>query len=57
MMSGNNFLQALLNFPKDTINDETVELLQPYLTHEDYNLETAKKVGFKFKMAALLTHV
>ena len=44
LMSGGNFLQALLSFPKDTINDETVELLGPYLEMEDYNLETAKKV-------------
>ncbi len=43
-MSGNNFLQALLSFPKDTINDETVELLQPYLEAEDYTMETAKRV-------------
>lgn len=43
-MSGGNFLQALLTFPKDTINDETVELLAPYLEAEDYNLEYAKKV-------------
>ena len=28
MMGDMNFLQALLNFPKETINDETVELLQ-----------------------------
>ena len=29
---------------QDTINDETVELLEPYLDMEDYNLETAKRV-------------
>lgn len=44
MMSQTGFLQALQSFPKDTINDETVELMQPYFTMEDYNLETAKKV-------------
>ncbi len=43
-MSGGNFLQALLTFPKDTINDETVELLAPLLEMEDYNMENAKKV-------------
>ena len=28
MMGDLNFLQALTNFPKEAINDETVELLQ-----------------------------
>ena len=44
MMSQTGFLQMLQNFPKDTINDETVELMQPYFEMEDYNLETATKV-------------
>ena len=44
MMSQTGFLQSLQNFPKDTINDETVELMQPYFEMEDYNLETAKRV-------------
>lgn len=43
-MSGSGFLQSLMAFPKDTINAETVELLEPYLRMEDYNMETAKKV-------------
>ena len=43
-MSGSGFLQNLMTFPKDTINEETVELLEPYLAMEDFNLETAKKV-------------
>ena len=44
MMSQTGFLQALQNFSKDTINDETVELMQPYFVMEDYNMENAKKV-------------
>lgn len=44
MMGGMNFMGALLNFPKDTINDETVELLQPYFAASDFNFEAAKKV-------------
>lgn len=43
-MSGTNFLQTLINFPKDSINDETVELLDPYLSQEDYTLDVAKRV-------------
>ena len=44
LLAGGNFLQALITFPKDTINDETVELLQPYLEMDDYFLENARKV-------------
>lgn len=44
VMGGSGFLQGLLTFNKDSINGETVELLEPYLRMEDYNLETAKKV-------------
>ena len=39
-----NPFSQLLHFPKDTINDEMVELLEPYLTMEDYNMTTAKRV-------------
>ena len=46
LMSSSTFLQGLMNFPKDSINEETVELLNPLLSMEDYNLETAKKVKF-----------
>ncbi|XP_074645893.1 dynein axonemal heavy chain 5-like [Tubulanus polymorphus] len=44
LMSSGGFLQTLLAFPKDSINEETVELLKPYLDQEDYNIDSAKKV-------------
>ena len=44
VMSGTTFLTSLLQYPKDTINDEMVELLEPYLTMEDYNMGTAMRV-------------
>ncbi|XP_017940484.1 dynein heavy chain 8, axonemal [Manacus vitellinus] len=43
LMSG-PFLSNLQNFARDTINDETVELVQPYFEMEDYTLMNAKKV-------------
>lgn len=43
-MSTTGFLAALQNFPKDTINDEVVELLDPYLSMRDYSMDTAKRV-------------
>ena len=45
LMSASGFLATLMSFPKDSINGETVELLAPYLEMEDYNLQSAKKVG------------
>ena len=44
VMASSSFLNHLLNFPKDTINDETVELLEPYFSMEDYNMDVAKRV-------------
>ncbi|TPX71761.1 hypothetical protein SpCBS45565_g00838 [Spizellomyces sp. 'palustris'] len=45
LMSASDFLSSLVNFPKDEINEETVELLEPYLEMPDFNLEGAKKVS------------
>jgi dynein heavy chain len=44
MMSATGFLNSLIAFPKDSINEETVELLAPYLGADDYNFDNAKKV-------------
>jgi len=44
LMSSSGFLPGLLNFPKDSINEETVEFMHPFLSVEDCNLESAKKV-------------
>jgi len=44
MMASTTFLQQLQNFPKDSITDETIELLEPYFRAEDYNMEMASHV-------------
>uniref|UniRef100_A0A3Q2QYM0 Dynein axonemal heavy chain 8 n=1 Tax=Fundulus heteroclitus TaxID=8078 RepID=A0A3Q2QYM0_FUNHE len=43
LLSSPGFLTSLQQFPKDQINDETVELLQPYFDMEDYTMESATK--------------
>ena len=45
MMGDISFLSSLMRFPKEAINDETVELLMPYFSAPDFNFDSAKKVG------------
>lgn len=45
MMSDSQFLNHLMNFPKEQINDETVELLLPYFSAPDFNFESAAKAS------------
>lgn len=45
MMGDMGFLTSLLNFPKEQINDETVELLKPYFAAPDFNYESARKAS------------
>ncbi|XP_041923315.1 LOW QUALITY PROTEIN: dynein heavy chain 5, axonemal-like [Alosa sapidissima] len=44
LMNNSAFLSMLLNFNKDSITEEVVELLTPYLSMDDYNLEAAKRI-------------
>lgn len=43
-MASTTFLLQLQNYPKDTINDEMIDLLQPYFRMEDYNMDMARRV-------------
>lgn len=44
MLASTTFLLSLQNYPKDNINDEMVELLEPYFNMDDYDMETASRV-------------
>ncbi|XP_061590629.1 dynein axonemal heavy chain 5-like [Cololabis saira] len=44
LMQASNFLSMLLNFDKDSITEEMVDLVAPYLEMEDYTFESAKKI-------------
>jgi len=39
------FMDDLVTFPKDSITDETIELMQPYLESPLFNIDMAKKVS------------
>ncbi|OAD58895.1 Dynein heavy chain 8, axonemal [Eufriesea mexicana] len=43
VMADTRFLYNLQNFPKDNINAETVDLMQPYLNYHLYTYEAAKQ--------------
>lgn len=43
MMSSTSFLANLQNFDRDMINEETVDLLSPYVSSSNYNLAEAMR--------------
>ena len=45
LMAQSSFLDQILGFDRDAVNDEDVELLYPYRTAPDFNYESAKKVS------------
>jgi dynein heavy chain len=45
MMNKSSFLDDLKSFAKENINDETVELLDPYLEAADFTVESAAKAS------------
>lgn len=40
-----NFLDSLHTLPKDTLDEEQMELVRPYLNHPDFNAEKAEKAS------------
>jgi dynein heavy chain len=47
VLNDNRFMQSLVGFEKDAINDETVELLEPYIQRQDewFNEDVGKKAS------------
>jgi dynein heavy chain len=45
MMNEATFIDSLCAYSKQSINDETIELLQPYLNHPSFTMEQAKKAS------------
>jgi hypothetical protein len=49
------FLDMLVNFPKEHLNEETIELIQPYLDQADFNDTEARRASSS--LAGLMTWV
>ena len=45
MLNEATFFEILCSYAKESTNDETVELLQPYLNHPLFTVEQAKKAS------------
>lgn len=45
MMSDMGFLDKIKWFKKEFINDETVELMQPYFAATDFTVDSARKAS------------
>jgi len=45
IMGESSFIDSLIHFPKESINAEQIELLQPYLDMPDFNFEAGKKAS------------
>ncbi len=45
MMNEATFIDSLCAYNKQSINDETIELLKPYLSHSYFTMEQAKKAS------------
>ncbi len=45
LMAKMDFIDSLIRFDKDRINAETVELLEPYLSMDDFTYDAAKKAS------------
>lgn len=55
-MASTTFLLQLQNYPKDSINDEMIDFLQPYFAMEDYNMDMARVSFFFNKICFLLLY-
>ena len=45
LLKHDRFVETLQNFKKEAINAETIELMQPYLEHEDFMYSKARKAS------------